>query len=65
MPSLRSALAIPLILATGCITTPPPNDRALINNEMCAQELGKGDLEQAEIFCDLGLEFARSTPTCG
>jgi len=58
MPSLRSALAIPLILATGCITTPPPNDRALINNELCAQELGKGDLKQAEIFCDLGLEFA-------
>ncbi|HEX8825116.1 MAG TPA: tetratricopeptide repeat protein, partial [Archangium sp.] len=58
MSSLRSALVIPLLLASGCITTPPPNERALYNNEMCAQELGKGDLKQAEIFCDLGLEFA-------
>lgn len=58
MPSLRSALAIPLLLATGCINTPPPSDRALVNNELCTQEINKGDLKQAEVYCDLGLEFA-------
>lgn len=58
MPSLRSALVIPLLLASSCVTTPPPSDRALVNNELCAQELAKGDLKQAEVYCDLGLEFA-------
>lgn len=58
MRSLRSALAIPLLLASACVTTPPPSDRALVNNELCTQELNKGDLKQAEVYCDLGLEFA-------
>lgn len=58
MPSLRSALVLPLLLASGCITTPPPSDRALVNNELCTQEIAKGDLKQAEVYCDLGLEFA-------
>jgi len=58
MPTLRPALAIPLLLASGCITTPPPSERALVNNELCAQQLAKGDLKQAEVYCDLGLEFA-------
>ena len=58
MASLRSALALPLLLASGCINTPPPNERAQVNNELCAQEVAKGNCKQAEIFCDLGLEFA-------
>ncbi|HEX8440580.1 tetratricopeptide repeat protein [Archangium sp.] len=58
MPSLRSALVLPLLLASGCIKTPPPSDRALVNNELCAQQLAIGDLKQAEVYCDLGLEFA-------
>jgi len=58
MPSLRSALVLPLLLASGCIKTPPPSDRALVNNELCAQQLAAGDLKQAEVYCDLGLEFA-------
>ncbi|WP_395820983.1 tetratricopeptide repeat protein [Archangium minus] len=58
MPSLRSALALPLLLASGCINTQPPSDRGLVNNELCAQELAKGDCKQAEIYCDLGIEFA-------
>src|SRR5690242_1030786 len=58
MPSLRSALAIPLLLASSCVTTPAPSDRALVNNELCTQEIAKGDLKQAEVYCDLGLEFA-------
>lgn len=58
MSFLRSALALPLLLATSCVTTPPPSERALVNNELCAQELAKGDLKQAEVYCDLGLQFA-------
>ena len=58
MPSLHSALVIPLLLASGCITTPPPSERALVNNELCTQQLAAGDLKQAEVYCDLGLEFA-------
>jgi tetratricopeptide (TPR) repeat protein len=58
MPSLRSALTLPLFLASGCVTTPPPSDRALVNNELCTQEIAKGNLKQAEVYCDLGLEFA-------
>ncbi|MET0402837.1 MAG: tetratricopeptide repeat protein, partial [Cystobacter sp.] len=56
MRSLRPALA--LILLSGCINTPPPSDRALVNNELCAQEIGRGNCKQAEVYCDLGLEFA-------
>ncbi len=58
MSFLRPAFALPLLLATSCITTPPPSDRALVNNELCTQEIAKGDLKQAEVYCDLGLEFA-------
>ncbi|QRK04596.1 tetratricopeptide repeat protein [Archangium violaceum] len=58
MPSLRSALVVPLLLASGCINTPPPSDRALVNNELCTQELARGNCKQAEVYCDLGLEFA-------
>jgi tetratricopeptide (TPR) repeat protein len=60
MPSFRSALALPLLLASasGCITTPPPNERALVNTELCTQQLNAGDLKQAEVYCDLALEFA-------
>ncbi len=58
MRALRLALAAPLLLSLGCLTTPPPNDRALFNNELCAQQIQAGDMRQAEIYCDLGLEFA-------
>ncbi|QRO00427.1 tetratricopeptide repeat protein [Archangium violaceum] len=60
MPSFRSALALPLLLASasGCITTPPPSERALVNTELCTQQINAGDLKQAEVYCDLALEFA-------
>ncbi|WNG15499.1 tetratricopeptide repeat protein [Cystobacter fuscus] len=58
MRSLRPMLALPLFLVSGCINTPPPSDRALINNELCVKELDKGNCKQAEVYCDLGLEFA-------
>ncbi|WP_342380867.1 tetratricopeptide repeat protein [Myxococcus stipitatus] len=56
---LASALswvcALPL---AACLTTPPPHERALINNELCVQELQNQDLVRAEVYCDLGLEFS-------
>ncbi|MCE9666650.1 tetratricopeptide repeat protein [Myxococcus stipitatus] len=57
----RLALSLSLFCAlplAGCLTTPPPHERALINNELCTQELHKGDLVRAEVYCDLGLEFS-------
>jgi tetratricopeptide (TPR) repeat protein len=58
MRSLRLALGAPLLLSLGCISTPAPHERALINNELCVQQLGAGNLQQAEVYCDLGLEFS-------
>lgn len=50
--------ALPLLSLVACIHTPPPHERALINNELCAQQLNLGNLQQAEVYCDLGLEFS-------
>ncbi|XXF76015.1 tetratricopeptide repeat protein [Myxococcaceae bacterium GXIMD 01537] len=50
--------ALPLVTALACIHTPPPHERALLNNELCAQQLGVDNLRQAEVYCDLGLEFS-------
>ncbi len=58
MSSLRLCSLLPLLLAVGCINTPPPNERALFNNERCTQELAHQNCAQAKIYCDLGLEFA-------
>jgi Flp pilus assembly protein TadD len=58
MTSLRSALVIPLLLVSACINTPPPSDRAKVNNELCTQELSRGNCKQARVYCELGLEFA-------
>lgn len=56
---LASALSLLFTLPlAGCLTTPPPHERALINNELCAQELNNGDLVRADVYCDLGLEFS-------
>jgi tetratricopeptide (TPR) repeat protein len=56
-------LASPLLIAaalsqTACLSTPPPHERALINNELCAQEIAQHDLVKANTYCDLGLEFS-------
>lgn len=42
----------------GCLRAPPPHPRALENNEYCAQYLSSGNLEKAEVHCDLGLSFS-------
>lgn len=58
MRLLRFLPALPLLSALACIHTPPPHERALLNNELCAQQLNAGNLTQAEVYCDLGLEFS-------
>src|SRR5262245_48147945 len=51
-------LCLCLGLGTGCVTAPPVHPRALVCNELCAMALGQGDLNRAEVRCDLGLQFA-------
>jgi Flp pilus assembly protein TadD len=58
MRFVRLLCVLPLAAAVGCLSTPPVHDRALLNNELCAQQLGLNDLERAEVYCDLGLEFS-------
>ncbi|HEX8706053.1 MAG TPA: tetratricopeptide repeat protein [Myxococcaceae bacterium] len=58
MRFVRSLSALALVTAMGCVSKPPVHDRAYLNNELCAQQLGLNDLERAEVYCDLGLEFS-------
>ncbi|HEY0881571.1 MAG TPA: tetratricopeptide repeat protein [Archangium sp.] len=57
MIRLRLALGLGLVLA-GCAGTPPPTQRALECNELCAQYIAMGNLQAAEDQCDLGLQFS-------
>jgi Tfp pilus assembly protein PilF len=57
MTRLRLALGLGLVLA-GCAGTPPPTQRALECNELCAQYIAMGNLQAAEDQCDLGLQFS-------
>jgi len=50
-------MVVPL-LALGCLQMPPPHPRALENNEYCAKYLDQGNLEKAEVHCDLGIQFS-------
>ncbi len=57
MFSVRPSLLLPLLLATGCAHKEvQPNEAALIDNELCAQQLNQGHLSEAEKYCDEGLE---------
>ncbi|MDY7225510.1 tetratricopeptide repeat protein [Hyalangium rubrum] len=58
MRLVRLLCTLPLVTAIGCLSTPAPHERALLNNELCAQQLSINDLERAEVYCDLGLEFS-------
>ena len=57
MRLLRLALVV-AACGVACVKTPPPHPRALENNERCTQSLAVNDLQQAEVYCDLALEFA-------
>lgn len=58
MVPTRFVLAGSLALVLGCASAPAPHPRALANNELCALELTRGNLREAEVFCDLGIEFS-------
>ena len=59
MFSVRTAPLLPLLLAVGCAarSAAPRNERALIDNELCAQQIVQGNLTQAEDYCDQGLQL--------
>ncbi len=46
------------VMLVSCRTAAPISPRALECNELCAQYQAAGQLEKAEIQCDLGLQFA-------
>ncbi|MCL2011754.1 MAG: tetratricopeptide repeat protein [Cystobacterineae bacterium] len=59
--SARTLIVLMVLFSWGslsCIKAPPPHPRGLEANELCAQYLHLGDLERAEVQCDLGLQFA-------
>lgn len=62
----RSALtlsaAAAALLLSACTHSPPPTVYYRPNKELCAQQLAQGDLDRAEVDCDLGLEFAPHDP---
>lgn len=57
LPLLLAAAAA-LCAGVSCTAVPPPHPRAVENNEYCAQYMGAGNLEKAEVHCDLGLQFS-------
>jgi tetratricopeptide (TPR) repeat protein len=46
------------LFVLGCRTMAPPHPRALECNELCVRYRNAGELERAEIQCDLGLQFS-------
>jgi tetratricopeptide (TPR) repeat protein len=47
-----------LLFLVGCAGAPPPTQRALECNELCAQYIAMGNLQAAEDQCDLGIQFS-------
>ena len=58
MSLLRTCAVLLVVLATGCAHSPQPHARALAHNDLCAEQLTRGELVEAEANCDLGLEYA-------
>lgn len=56
--ALRGPALLLLLLLSSCLRAPQVHPRALENNEYCVQYLNVGDLDKAEIHCDLGLDFS-------
>ena len=56
---LRLLFALPALAASAsCLRAPQVHPRATENNEFCAQYISAGQLDRAEVHCDLGLEFS-------
>lgn len=51
-------LVVCVVALSSCFAIPPPTQRALECNELCARYLSEGDLTRAEVQCDLGLQFS-------
>ena len=56
-PTLALSSAAALLLGA-CVPTPPVHTCPRFHDELCEQRLEKGNLDEAEIYCDLGLEFS-------
>ncbi len=56
--STRLLSAVAVLGLGACLSTPPVHPRALEETERCARELTAGNLDGAEIACDLGLQFS-------
>jgi Tfp pilus assembly protein PilF len=57
MPTRLLSAVVALGLCA-CLSTPPVHQRALENNELCVQYVNAGELDKAEVHCDLGLQFS-------
>ncbi|HVE85890.1 MAG TPA: tetratricopeptide repeat protein [Myxococcales bacterium] len=55
---LRLIAALFALTTGACLRAPQVHQRALENNEFCAQYISAGQLDRAEVHCDLGLEFS-------
>src|SRR5690606_11629171 len=55
---LRLSPLLLLLLLPACLRTPPPNEHAIQNSDQCVQYMDMGDLERAQIHCELALQFA-------
>lgn len=47
-----------VLFAASCVKMPPVHPRAIQENALCAQYTSAGDLTEAEVHCDLGLQFS-------
>jgi tetratricopeptide (TPR) repeat protein len=52
------SLAALLVVAGACLPVPPPHPNALANNLICSQYMEQGNLDKAQTYCDLALEFS-------
>ena len=58
MKASTLAIVLASVAVSGCVSAPAPHPRALESNELCAQQVQAGQLDRAEVYCDLGLEFS-------
>lgn len=58
MRLLRIAALPVVLLSAGCLRTPPPTENAIQNSDLCSMYITQGDLERADIHCDLAIQFA-------
>src|SRR4051794_633569 len=64
IPMYRAVLLLVALAAAGCSSAPEPHRRALEENELCAQYIGQNNLYEAEVRCDLCLQFSPQYADC-